>query len=102
MAPANQAECYRNKGQTPTKEALEFEKNAKAKAHRRAADLKPVKVKHHKTGGSCATVTPANQAECYRNKGQTPTKEALEFEKKANEGKIVKKASDGRKYKSAN
>merc|ERR1712146_802597 len=91
VTPANQAQCYRNHGQTPTKEALEFEKLAK---DRKLAKLKVVKKKPHKVGGSCGTVTPANQARCYRNHGQTPTKEALEFEKKARK---LAKAKDHKK-----
>merc|ERR1712178_624438 len=89
VTPANQADCYRSHGQKPTKEALEFEK--KAKAHRQLEEKPKAtvhkvefhKVEHEKVGGSCGTVTPANQAACYRSHGQKPTPEALEAEKKA-------------------
>merc|ERR1711937_876303 len=85
VTPASQADCYRSKGQKPTKEALEFEKKAKAK--RNLAALKPVKAKkvkvggHTKVGGSCGTVAPAYQAQCYRDHGLKVPKEALEREK---------------------
>merc|ERR1719281_243621 len=79
VSPAYQADCYRHKNLPVPKEALELEKKFKK-------DKKPTlhlkKIKPHKVGGNCGTVSPAHQADCYRHKNLPVPKEALDLEKK--------------------
>jgi len=82
VSPAYQADCYRKHGQKPTKIALDLEKKFKKDKKPTIKLAKPVKAKPHKTGGSCGTVSPAYQADCYRKHHQKVPQSALDLEKK--------------------